>query len=108
MKLSELTPCAKCGKPLLDCGAGSWFVVKASVAMLHPIHARESIAMAALMGNLMLSEVMGPSADKAVVVFGDDCGWSQWHLCASCYGTMGFEELVSRKEESVVSEHGGS
>jgi hypothetical protein len=89
VKLSDLKPCACCGGPLIKPPIVTWHVIRVSTALLHPRHARETLGLAQMTGSLAIAEVMGPAADAAVAIVGEQPGasWTELHVCFDCYCT---------------------
>jgi hypothetical protein len=108
MKLSEARPCSKCEKPLLKPPAGTWHVIRVSLAMVNPKAARAVMGLGMMVFPLGLAEVMAPAGDDAIWIMGDKDKnlMTELHLCNDCF--YGFEspldlgvlmEKVNRKEE---------
>jgi hypothetical protein len=91
MKLSELTPCAKCGGKLVPI----WYVVRISMAMLARKATSSVLGLSQMFsaGNplsgqaLAIAEVMAPGADEAVIIAGDKDKslMTEFNLCQQCY-----------------------
>lgn len=105
MKLSELKPCSNCNGPLLGKQLINWYVVRVSMAMLHPTNARETLGLMQYFGGaLAIAEAMAPRADESVAIIADQPGasWSELHLCLDCYCTVSvcsLAALIERQSE---------
>lgn len=108
MKLSELTPCCRCQKPL----GPVFIVVRISQAMIKPQAAREVVGMAMILGGLdnpgalRVAEAMTPRPDEAVLIFGDEKPelMTEVIVCQECYLMESIDlcslvEMVNRRNK---------
>lgn len=91
MKLTDLKPCACCRGPLIKPPMITWYVIRVSQALLHPQHARETLALNAMLSAdlsaLRIAEALAPNADQAVALIAEQPGgaWDELHVCFDCY-----------------------
>jgi hypothetical protein len=90
MKLSELTPCAFCGGPLIAPPWKHWQVLAGAIALLKPDAAREVLGLTQVLnGALSIAEALAPVPDAVAVVERVE----KVHICMKCWTGEEFDRV---------------